>query len=141
LTYQSGRPFTRAIGNPASVGISQALTGDSRFRTPVEPLGSSQMPDYFNLDLKVDKSFSLFDKLKATIYVTVLNLLNTKNPTEVYLLTGTTTDDGYLSNPTTLQQRLATDGQTYVDIYNLNLARNGYWSSMRQVRLGIRLDY
>ncbi len=141
LTYQSGRPFTRAIGNPASVGISQNGSGDSRFRTPVEPLGSSQMPDYFNVDLKVDKSFSLFDKLRATIYVTVLNLFNTKNVTEVYLLTGTNTDDGYLSNPTTLQQRLATDGQTYVDIYNLNLARNGLWSGMRQVRLGIRLDY
>ncbi len=141
LIYQSGRPFTRAIGNPASVGISQVNSGDSRFRTPVEPLGSSQMPDYFNLDLKVDKSFSLFDKLRATVYVTVLNLLNTKNVTEVYLLTGTNTDDGYLSNPTTLQQRLATDGQTYVDIYNLNIARNGLWSGMRQIRLGIRLDY
>jgi hypothetical protein len=99
------------------------------------------MPDYFNLDLKVDKSFSLFDKLRATIYITCLNLLNTKNATEVYLLTGTNTDDGYLSNPTTLQQRLATDGQTYVDIYRLNIARNGLWSGMRQVRLGIRLDY
>ncbi len=141
MTYQSGRPFTRAIGNPASVGISQVNSGDSRFRTPVEPLGSSQMPDYFNLDLKVDKSFSLFDKLRATVYVTVLNLLNTKNVTEVYLLTGTNTDDGYLSNPTTLQQRLATDGQTYVDIYQLNIARNGLWSGMRQIRLGIRLDY
>ena len=141
LTYQTGRPFTRAIGNPASVGISQNGSGDARFRTPIEPLGSSQMPDYFNIDLKVDKSFSLFDKLRATVYVTVLNLLNTKNATEVYLLTGTNTDDGYLSNPTTLQQRLATDGQTYVDIYNLNIARNGLWNTMRQVRLGIRLDY
>jgi len=141
MTYQSGRPFTRAIGNPASVGISQNGSGDARFRTPVEPLGSSQMPSYFNVDIKVDKSFSLFDRLRATVYVAVLNLFNTKNATEVYLLTGTNTDDGYLSNPTTLQQRLATDGQTYVDIYQLNIARNGLWSGMRQVRLGIRLDY
>ncbi len=141
IIYQSGRPFTRAVGNAASVGISQVNSGDSRFRSPVEPLGSSQMPDFFNLDLKVDKSFSLFDRLKATVYVTVTNLLNTKNATEVYLLTGTNTDDGYLSNPTTLQQRLATDGQTYVDIYRLNLERNGLWNNMRQIRLGIRLDY
>ena len=41
MTYQSGRPFTRAIGNPASVGISQVNSGDSGFRSPVEPLGSS----------------------------------------------------------------------------------------------------
>jgi len=141
LKYQTGRPFTRAIGNPASVGVSQNGSGDARFRTPVEPLGSSQMPDYFNVDLKVDKSFNLFDRLRATVYVTVLNLFNTKNVEEVYLLTGTNTDDGYLSNPATLQQRLATDGQTYVDIYRLNIARNGYWSDQRQIRVGIRLDY
>jgi len=141
LTYQVGRPFTLAIGNPSQVGISQQGSGDARFRTPTEPLGASTMPDYFNIDLKVDKSFTLVEKLRATIYVTVLNLLNTKNVTNVYLLTGTNTDDGYLSNPNTLQQRLATSGQTYVDIYNLLVARNGYWSDMRQVRLGIRLDY
>ncbi len=141
ITYQAGRPFTRASGNPASVGVSQQLSGDSRFRTPLEPLGSSQMPDMFNMDLRIDKSFSLFDKLKTTIYLSVTNLLNTKNTTDVYLLTGTNTDDGYLSNPTTLQQRLATDGQTYVDIYQLNIARNGLWNNMRQIKLGIRLDY
>jgi len=142
FTFQTGRPFTRAIGNPSQVGVSRNLSGDARFRSPVEPLGSSQMPDYFNIDLKVDKSFTIIDRLKANIYVTVLNLLNTKTATEVYLLTGTNTDDGYLSNPTTYQQQLATKGQTYIDMYNLlTVQRNGLWTSMRQVRLGIRLDY
>ena len=142
FTYQSGRPFTRAIGNPSSVGISQNLSGDARFRQPIEPLGSSQMPDYFNIDLKVDKSFSILKTLRANIYITVLNLLNTKSATEVYLLTGTNTDNGYLSNPTTYQQQLASKGQTYIDMYNLlTLQRNGLWTGMRQVRLGIRLDY
>ena len=142
FTYQSGRPFTRATGNPSSVGISQNLSGDARFRAPVEPLGSSQMPDYFNIDLKVDKSFTIVDRLRANIYITVLNLFNTKSATEVYLLTGTNTDNGYLSNPTTYQQQLASKGQTYIDMYNLlTLQRNGLWTGMRQVRLGIRLDY
>lgn len=142
LTYQSGRPFTRAIGNPASVGISQQGSGDARFRNPVEPLGSSTMPSYFNIDMKVDKSFNLFDKLRATIYVTVLNLLNTKNVSNVYLLTGSANDNGYLSNPITYQQQLASQGQDYINMYNLlTLQRNGLFSDLRQVRLGIRLDY
>jgi outer membrane receptor protein involved in Fe transport len=142
LIYQSGRPFTRAIGNPSQVGVSRNLSGDARFRSPVEPLGSSQMPDYFNIDLKVDKSFTIVDRLKAQIYISVLNLLNTKSATEVYLLTGTNTDDGYLSNPTTYQQQLATKGQTYIDMYKLlNIDRNGLWTDLRQVRLGIRLEY
>jgi len=141
LSYNSGRPFTRASGNPASVGISAAGSGDARFRTPLEPLGSSLMPGSFNMDLKIDKSFNLIDKLRATIYITVLNVLNAKDVTNVYLVTGSNTDDGYLSNPTILQQRLATSGQLYVDLYNLALQRNGLWTGMRQVRLGIRLDY
>ena len=141
MSYNSGRPFTRASGNPASVGISAAGSGDARFRTPLEPLGSSIMPGSFNMDLKIDKSFNLIDKLRATIYLTVLNVLNAKDVTNVYLVTGSNTDDGYLSNPTILQQRLATSGQLYVDLYNLALQRNGLWTGMRQVRLGIRLDY
>ena len=142
LTFQSGRPFTRGIGNPAQVGISRQNSGDARFRAPVEPLGSSSMPSYFNVDLRIDKSFSLFDKLTANIYLSITNLFNTKYATDVYLLTGTNTDDGYLSNPTTYQQQLNTQGQTYIDMYQLlNVQRNGLWSDMREVRLGLRLDY
>jgi outer membrane receptor protein involved in Fe transport len=142
ITYQAGRPFTRAIGNPSSVGTTVSGTGDARFREPVEPLGSSATPSYFNIDLRVDKSFRLIDRLRANIYVSVLNLLNTKNVNNVYLLTGSATDDGYLSNPLTYQEQLASQGQTYLDMWQLlNLQRNGLFSGMREVRLGIRLEY
>lgn len=141
INYQSGRPFTRADGNPTQTGVSRDGSGDARFRNPIEPLGSSSMPDFVNLNLRIDKTFSLFDKLRATIYLTVNNLLNTKDPLEVYLFTGSAYDNGYLSNPATLQQHLSADGQTYVDIYQLNIARNGLFNSMREVKLGIRLDY
>jgi outer membrane receptor protein involved in Fe transport len=142
LTYMTGRPFTRGLGNPASVGISAQGSGDARFRSPAEPLGSSSMPASFNVDLRVDKSFSLFSKLRANIYVSVLNLLNSKNVQNVYLVTGTATDNGYLSNPTTYQEQLRAQGQTYIDMYRLlTLDRNGLFSGMRQVRLGIRLEY
>lgn len=142
LTYQSGRPFTRGAGNPASVGISQQGSGDARFRTPVEPLGSSSMPASFNVDMRVDKSFTIYDRLRANVYVSVLNLLNAKNVQNVYLTTGTATDNGYLSNPITYQEQLRAQGQQYIDMYQLlTLQRNGLFSGMRQVRLGIRLEY
>ncbi|MCX6011831.1 MAG: TonB-dependent receptor, partial [Chloroflexi bacterium] len=144
ITYQAGRPFTLAdpvLSSVSASGVSTAGSGDARDRVPGEPLGTSNMPAYFNVDLKVDKSFTIFDRLRATIYVTVLNLFNTLNVNNVYLYTGTNTDDGYLSNPLTYQQQLLSKGQTYIDIYNLAMARNGYTSDMRQVRLGIRLDY
>lgn len=142
LTYQAGRPFTRGIGNPASVGISQQGSGDARFRTPVEPLGSSSMPASFNVDMRVDKSFTIYDRLKANVYISVLNLLNAKNVQNVYLTTGTATDNGYLSNPTTYQEQLRAQGQQYIDMYRLlTIQRNGLFSGMRQVRLGVRLEY
>lgn len=142
LTYQSGRPFTRGAGNPASVGISQQGSGDARFRTPVEPLGSSSMPASFNVDMRVDKSFTIYDRLRANVYISVLNLLNVKNVQNVYLTTGTATDNGYLSNPITYQEQLRAQGQQYIDMYQLlTLQRNGLYSGMRQVRLGVRLEY
>ena len=142
ITYRAGRPFTRGTGNPALVGISQAGSGDARFRVPIEPLGSSEMPGAFNIDLRIEKSFALIDRLTANIYLTITNLLNTKNVEEVYLLTGTNTDDGYLSNPTTYQQQLNIQGQTYIDMYQLlNIDRNGLWGPMRDIRLGVILEY
>lgn len=142
LTYASGRPFTRGIGNPSSVGISQQGSGDARFRTPAEPLGASSMPASFNVDLRVDKSFTIYDRLKANIYISVLNLLNSKNVQNVYLTTGSATDNGYLSNPTTYQEQLRAQGQQYIDLYQLlTIQRNGLFSGMRQVRLGVRLEY
>lgn len=142
LTYQAGRPFTRGAGNPASVGISQQGSGDARFRTPVEPLGASSMPAAFNVDMRVDKSFTIYDRLKANIYISVLNLLNAKNVQNVYLTTGAASDNGYLSNPLTYQEQLRAQGQQYIDMYQLlTLQRNGLYSGMRQVRLGVRLEY
>lgn len=143
IVYQAGRPFTRGLGNPSSVGTTVDGSGDARFREPVEPLGSSSTPSYFNVDLRVDKSFTIIDRLRANIYVSVLNLLNAKNVNNVYLLTGSATDDGYLSNPLTYQEQLNSQGQTYLDLWQLlNVQRNGnLFGGMREVRLGIRLEY
>jgi len=144
LTYQSGRPFTLADPTKSSVSASGNSTqgnGDARDRVPGEPLGTSNMPAFFNVDFKIDKTFTILDKLSANIYVTVLNLFNNLNVDNVYLYTGTNTDDGYLSNPLTYQSELASKGQTYIDMYNAVMARNGFTSPMRQIRLGIRLEY
>lgn len=116
-------------------------------RNPTEPLNSSTTPFAFQLDAKIDKSFNI-GSLEANIYLWIINLLDTQNPTSVFNVTGDPYDDGYLTSLI---------GSTVVDSY-----RNSYGEAVanqfkefyntvnydatnfgppRQVRLGVRLNY
>ncbi|HLA99969.1 MAG TPA: TonB-dependent receptor [Bacteroidota bacterium] len=148
LTFNSGHPFTKGIGGTD-------LEGDARDRQPTEPLNSSSTPWFFQADLRLDKSFSITEKLNATIYFLVFNLFDTKNVENVFLRTGTTDDDGYLSNPDLGGQLATTYGQDYADMYRaINIDyfeqyQNAsglntvpfFYGPPRQIRFGIRLDY
>ncbi len=138
------------------MGIGGAdLEGDARDRQPTQPLNSSSTPWYFQTDLRVDKSFDLFEKLNATIYLLVTNLFDTKNVTNVFLRTGTADDDGYLSDPALGGQLVQTYGQDYADMYRaINIDyyeqyQNAgglntvplFYGPPRQIRFGVRLEY
>ena len=148
LTFASGHPFTLGYGS----GVAGNLEGFNagRFRLASEPLGSSTTPANFQLDLSVDKSFLIMDKLNATIFVNVINLLNTKNYINVFTRTGSATDDGYLTSPEG-RQLTESYGQDFVDLYkaiNLDYG-DGYsvatgnllYGPPRQIRVGVRLEY
>src|SRR5690606_24912801 len=96
LVFDSGHPFTLGEGKGDANG---SLEGDNRFRSPIESLNGSSTPWTYQIDLRIDKSFWITEKLSANIYFMVINLLDTKNITNVFLRTGTATDDGYLSDP------------------------------------------
>ena len=148
LTFNSGHPFTRGVGGAD-------LEGDARDRQPVEPLNASTTPWVFQVDLRVDKSFSIMEKLNANIYIFVINLLDTRNIQNVFLRTGSTQDDGYLSDPSLGGQLIKTYGSQYealyravnIDYYEQYQNAGGlttvpqFYGPPRQVRLGIRLDY
>ena len=134
-TFTSGHPFTRGFGGAN-------IEDDARFRQPLEPLNSSLTPSTFNLDLKIDKSFRIFDELHANIYVRVINLFDNKNVDDVYIRTGAADDDGYIADPDLGGQLLETYGEQYGDIYNsLDVDYNGFYQDARQILLGIRLEY
>jgi len=141
FTYNSGHPFTRGIG-AANIGLSQPGSGDARFRIAAEPLNASTTPSNFQIDLRVDKTFTIYDRLKSNIYIYVINLFDTKNPTNVYLKTGSADDDGYISDPTESATLINTYGEQYVDLYRALVIDNaGLYGPSRQIRLGIRLEY
>jgi len=155
LTFASGHPYTTGQGKGNNQG---SLEGDSRFRSPVEPLNASTTPSTFQVDLQVDKTFSLFDKLRANIYVWVINLFDIRNVENVFLRTGSATDDGYIADFSLGGQLAEKNGPDYVALYNaINIDYfQGYqnaggqsqgvgssflWGPPLQIRFGVRLEY
>ena len=85
----------------------------------------------------------------------MFNLLDALNVQNVFLRTGSTNDDGYLSDPTLGGQLIETYGPqyeelykaVYVDYYEQYQNANGlttvpyFYGPPRQIRLGLRLEY
>ncbi|MCX6139059.1 MAG: TonB-dependent receptor [Ignavibacteriales bacterium] len=148
LTFNSGHPYTRGIGG-------QDLEGEARSRSPIEPLNSSTTPWVFQVNVRVDKSFAILDRLSANVFVDVINLFDIKNVQNVFLRTGTTTDDGYLNNPDLGQKLIQSYGPQYAPVYrSINIDyyeryQNAiglmtvpyFYGPPRQIRLGLRLEY
>lgn len=148
ILFNSGHPFTRGVGAPN-------LEGDARSRQPVEPLNASSTPWTFQVDLRVDKTVRMFNAIDATFFVYIINLFDARNVENVFLRTGSTSDDGVLSNPSFGLPLLQTYGAQYADVYRaINIDyyeryqnANGlstvpyFYGPPRQVRLGLRLEY
>ena len=153
-TYSSGHPFTRGQG-------SGSLELDARFRQPLEPLNSSTTPSTFQVDMRLDKTFDIADMFNLNIYFYVINLFDIENIQNVFMRTGSASDDGYLGDPNQGGQQVLTFGEDYARVYralNLNYHQDWYNSQIgsssapstiqpsiygppRQIRFGIRLEY
>lgn len=151
LTFNSGHPYTTGKGGAD-------LEGDARDRSPLEALNNSTTPWVFQFDLRVDKTFTVMDKLNANIYLAIINVFDTKNIENVFLRTGSTTDDGYISEPALGGKLAETYGPEYAALYRaINIDYYEQWQTAafgapittaplfygppRQIRLGIRLEY
>ena len=153
--FNSGHPYTFAYAPPG--GQADAYTAgvdymnDPRSREALEPINSSNTPWTFNLDFRWDKTFNIVNTLDATVYIRVLNLLDTKNVVNVYQNTGSAVDDGYISDPDRYRSNVDTWGAQYLDLYRAMNTVNGssylsqvgqeLYNSPRQIFLGIKLTY
>ncbi len=155
FTFSSGHPYTYVYAAPGGqvdpyvAGVDYMF--DTRTRRALEPLGSSTTPWTFNVDLHLDKTFSLMANLDATIYARVTNLFNTKNVLNVFEMTGTATDDGYLTDPARSGANIERLGAVYRDMYQaINLDNGGsyfdvlgreLYGNPRQIMVGLKLAY
>ena len=154
FSFSSGHPYTKVTytggqTSPYDAGVDYMY--DTRARIAMEPIGASTTPWTFNTDLKFDKSIKI-GGLKTTVYAIVRNVLNRKNVINVYQLTGSAEDDGYISDSDRYQTNAdANGGQEYVDMYKAINIENGqaYWDKInnelygtpRQIFVGVKISF
>jgi len=125
---QSGAPYTRYYSQTQST-----IVGSYR---------GSRLPWIFRLDMTIDKSFIFKVGKRNTqmrLFCSVYNVLNTKNITGVFGVTGDPDDNGYLTDPetqTAIQQQL--DETAYRNYYMMYLDNGSYnYASPRRVEIGV----
>ena len=136
FTFNSGHPYTLVDEN----------SYDNR-RQPVEVLNESRTPWNFQIDARLDKSVDIAG-LDVNFYIWVINLLDTKNVQDVFIQTGSASDNGYLSTIPGRQelQTYAAYGEVFENLYRdfyyqYNIQNANFYGPPRQVRLGLRLTF
>ncbi|KAB2881043.1 TonB-dependent receptor [bacterium] len=129
INWANGFPYTpTAVTRYALAGSSTATqTGERNSRTT---------PSTMTVDLKVTKAFNITERYRATLYIEILNLLDRKNPIQVFSATGKADTDGYLA--TSDAQTLNTRQQQQ---YQYLLKNSLYYSNPRLVNLGCKIEF
>ena len=153
LRAGSGLPYTRLKNVVSGNGNNgtQVILGLNQPSTLQGDINGSNLPWQYRIDLRLDKNIPIKmgkgteDKVKLsnlTVYLQVLNLLNTQNILNVYRHTGDPKDDGYLSDPGNQGSINSQVSPTaFVDMYNAKLANPGNFSIPRRVRIGVVLNF
>lgn len=128
LLYQfgSGTAYTPSMTESAIFGRG--------WYAPTAAINSAYKPWTSTLDLRIDSDVKI-GGLNASVYLLVLNVLDTDNVDEVYAGSGDAANDGYLN---TLEGKTwATGNPDAVDFYNARLQDPRNWDAPRQVRVGL----
>ncbi len=150
----------RMIYNDGRLAFHRAsnveLEGDARDRSPNQYFDVLFLPSFFQINLKIDKTFSFSNLLNLNIYFDVINLFDARNVLEVFVRTGNDYDDGVITNPELRQQLINTYGEIYPEIYsairldykeqtlgsyNQQYGTEVFYGPPRQIRFGIKLEY
>ena len=133
MVASSGRPYTRSA-QPAPFG-GFGYVGS---------INGARKPWYFDLSMKVDKSFKI-SKLRVNAYLRVENLLDTRNVIGVYSYSGDPDDDGYLLSPLGQNriQAIINQGlpvENFYDMYDWRLNSNNHYSRPRRIYFGLMFN-
>lgn len=140
----SGTPYSRASN------IASGILSGAQYVLSGSPNGSRK-PWSFTIDARIDKMFVLKTKKKEgkesremglTVYMDILNVLNTKNVINVYRSTGNADDDGYLAAAEYQAGiRAQLSEMAYRDLYSVKVNSPYNYSLPRRIRLGVEFNF
>lgn len=136
LSFNSGRPYTPSDPENDPLAVA-TVSGGSR---PIGPINSAYSPWNVRLDLKLDKTVKIFDKLNANIYLLAINVFDQELVNDVFDTSGEPGNTGWLD---TYTGRLwaQNNGPEAVRLYNIRSHAIGNYGPPRQIRLGFRLFF
>jgi outer membrane receptor protein involved in Fe transport len=113
----------------------------------VGSMNGSRMPSTFTIDMRIDRDIRIGKEdakhpMGLNVYLTVQNLLDTKNVISVYSTTGNPDDDGYLASAN--NQALIdsqNDPDSYRMYYSMYLQRPWMYSLPRRIQIGAILSF
>ena len=138
-TTFSGRPYSK-IRDPFNT-----LINDARNRKLIGSPNGARLPWSNRIDMRVDKDFRISNSkpLYLNLYLQVQNLLDTDNWLNVYEFTGSPVDDGFLASNQGIGEIESNGdrGQTFQDLYTINLLRPTNFTLPRTIRLGGQFSF
>jgi hypothetical protein len=134
----SGRPYTPRT-TPAQFS-SQQLAGG---------INSARLPWTFNVDMRIDRTFSLSKDRKRpldlNVFFRVQNLLDIQNIRSIYTASGSPDNDGYLSSYLGRQRLDAFDRPEllaqYVYSYNARMVNPDFYYQPRRMYIGFSFGF
>lgn len=131
----SGRPYTAEL-TPQQLGGSQTAGA----------INGARKPWTFTLNLRVDKTFRVNDGLGLNVYCRISNVLDRQNVLNVYSVTGSPTDDGFLASPNGLDQLQSIENSVrqvdaFLASYQWALINPNLYALPRRIFLGAILDF
>lgn len=139
FNLDSGQPYT-AKEIPGGIGTSfpNRITDGS--------INGARMDWSFRVDLRFDRDFVIGKKSKHPIYLNVYlriqNLFNNMNPLNVYPVTGSPTDDGFLTTAGSPGPGFASSQpDSYDMLYDLRMNNPYNISRPRRIFIGVRFSF
>jgi outer membrane receptor for ferrienterochelin and colicin len=126
----SGRPYT-ARRTPLELGGSQTIGS----------INGARKPWTFTINARIDKTFVFEKGAGLNVYCRVSNLLDRRNVLNVYPVTGSPTDDGFIESANG-QDKLrniensAREVQSYLASYQWSILNPGFYTLPRRIYIG-----
>ena len=131
FSFNSGRPYTRYTVATTTTGTAgnTALSSKNEVTTDWN----------FRVDMRLDKTFNILDKVSANVYVYVINLLNSEIITYTFPGTGKPDDNGYLQTASGASNYQNDPNFAYLWPERIKFLSN--WGPPRQIRFGVNVSF